>query len=94
MFSSAVIAMAKHGLAPAEKGNRLWATLSQDPRGCEWSRVVERLTVASVSVVVVDLPDKRTPVRCQTSSKEVDTTVVFYPFEPAIWAVSRLGGDV
>ena len=56
MFSSAVIAMAKHGLAPAERGNRLWATLSQDPRGCEWNRVVKRLTAASVSIVVVDLP--------------------------------------
>ena len=58
-FSSAVIAMAKHGLTPAGRGDRIWVTLSQDPKDCEWARVVERLTssVASI-VVVVDLPQQ------------------------------------
>ena len=36
-------AMAKHGLTPAGRGDRMWATLSQEFKGWEWARVVERL---------------------------------------------------
>ena len=53
-FSSAVIAMARHGLTPAGRGDRIWAALSQ--KGGEWARVVERLTSSVASIVVVDLP--------------------------------------
>ena len=48
-FSSAVIAMAKHGLGSAGNSDRVWATLSQDPRGFEWAPVVERLTSSTYS---------------------------------------------
>ena len=55
-FASAALALAKHGLEPAAGSDRVWASLSQDPHGAEWQRVVERLTSGPCKIVAVDCP--------------------------------------
>ena len=55
-FSSAALALAKHGLELAVGGDRVWASLSQDSHGTEWQRVVERLTSGPCKIVAVDCP--------------------------------------
>ena len=81
IFSSAALALAKHGLEPAVRRDRVWASLSQDPHGTEWQRVVDRLTSGPCKIVAVDIVlDRLRP-----------DLVPFFPCALVTWVVSPLG---